>query len=136
VSDERPEVLGAPEPAKGTHWGFHVGRVAAWTIVGVVSLVVLVLGVVAWYTTTPDFQMRVGREVVHVLEDATGGRVELKKITFSLRHLAVEADGLVIHGLEGPGEAPYLSAYGWWCGFAYRVESSACGRAACAFDHR
>ncbi|MGI4758397.1 MAG: hypothetical protein ACRYGF_16295, partial [Janthinobacterium lividum] len=25
-------------------------------------------------------------------------------------HLAVEADGLVIHGLEGPGEAPYLSA--------------------------
>ena len=25
-------------------------------------------------------------------------------------HLAVEADGLVIHGLEGPGEAPYISA--------------------------
>jgi translocation and assembly module TamB len=107
---EQPDVQGAPEPVKGTHWGIHVGRVAAWTILGVVALVVLVLGVGAWYTTTPDFQRRVGREVVHVLEDATGGRVELKKITFSLRHLAVEADGLVIHGLEGPGEAPYLSA--------------------------
>ena len=28
--------------------------------------------------------------------------------SFDLRHLAIEADGLVIHGLEGPGEAPYL----------------------------
>ncbi len=28
----------------------------------------------------------------------------------NLWHLAIEADGLVIHGLEGPGEAPYLSA--------------------------
>ena len=24
--------------------------------------------------------------------------------------MAVEVDGLVVHGLEGPGEAPYLSA--------------------------
>ena len=45
-----------------------------------------------------------------MLEDATGGRVELGQISFSLWHLAIEADGLVIHGLEGPGEAPYLSA--------------------------
>ncbi len=49
------------------------------------------------------------KEVVKVLEDATGGRVEIAKISFDLRHLAIEADGLVIHGLEGPGEAPYLS---------------------------
>ena len=63
----------------------------------------------AWYSTTDDFNRRVGKEVVKVLEDATGGRVELGKISFDLRHLAIEADGLVIHGLEGPGEAPYLS---------------------------
>ena len=64
----------------------------------------------AWYSTTADFNQRVGNEVVNVLEDATGGRVELEKISFNMWHLAIEADGLVIHGLEGPGEAPYLSA--------------------------
>ena len=45
-----------------------------------------------------------------MLEDATGGRVEVGGVHFSLWHLAIEVDGLVIHGLEGPGEAPYLSA--------------------------
>ncbi len=50
------------------------------------------------------------KQVVSVLEDATGGKVELQHISFDLWHLAIEADGLVIHGLEGPGEAPYLAA--------------------------
>ena len=45
-----------------------------------------------------------------MLEDATGGKVDLGGISVSLWHLAVEVDGVVIHGLEGPGEAPYLSA--------------------------
>jgi translocation and assembly module TamB len=44
------------------------------------------------------------------LENATGGKVELGKISFDLRHLAIEADALVIHGLEPAGEAPYLAA--------------------------
>ena len=88
----------------------RIGRGVAWTIGGVVALVLIVVTAAAWYTTTDDFQRRVGREVVKVLEDATGGRVELGSIRFSLRHLTVVANGLVIHGLEGPGEAPYLSA--------------------------
>ena len=45
-----------------------------------------------------------------MLETSTGGRVELAGVRFSLLHLSIEADGLVIHGLEAPGEAPYLSA--------------------------
>jgi len=31
-------------------------------------------------------------------------------VHFNLWHLAVEVNGLVVHGLESPGEAPYLSA--------------------------
>lgn len=88
----------------------RVARPAAWTLLGLFVLLLVVLGGFAWYTTTADFQRRVGKEVVTVLEDATGGRVELTRINFNLRHLAIEANGLVIHGLEGPGEAPYLSA--------------------------
>ena len=88
----------------------RMGRAVAWTVIGFVILLMVLFGTFAWYTTTDDFSRRMGREVVTVLEDATGGRVELGKMSFDLRHLAIEADGLVIHGLEGPGEAPYLSA--------------------------
>ena len=87
----------------------RMGRAAAWTIAGLLLLIVALIGVFAWYTTTADFDRRVGGEVVKVLENATGGRVELKAIRFDLRHLAIEADGLVIHGTEGPGEAPYVA---------------------------
>jgi translocation and assembly module TamB len=84
-------------------------RALAWTAGSFVLLLVLLLGVGAWYTTTADFQRRAGSEVVSVLENATGGRVELGKLSFSLWHLAIEVDGLVIHGTEPVGEMPYLS---------------------------
>ncbi|WP_353073552.1 translocation/assembly module TamB domain-containing protein [Tunturiibacter gelidoferens] len=80
-----------------------------WTVAALLVLVVVLFGAFAWYSKTNDFNRRVGKEVVKVLEDATGGRVELAKISFDLWHLVVEADGLVIHGLEGPGEAPYIA---------------------------
>jgi translocation and assembly module TamB len=73
-------------------------------------LVILLVGGITWVTATAYFQRLVGREIVSVLEDATGGRVELRGVKFSLWHLKIEVDGLVIHGTEGPGEAPYLSA--------------------------
>jgi translocation and assembly module TamB len=88
----------------------RVGRAFAWTLAGVLLLVVVLLASLAWYTTTDDFQRRVGKQVVTVLEDATGGRAELGSVRFRLRYLAVEANKLVIHGLEGPNEAPYLAA--------------------------
>jgi len=86
-----------------------------WKWVGYVSasmlgLIVLMLGVATWYTGTEDFQHRVGREVKEVLEDSTGGRVDVGHIGFSLWHLAIEVDGLVIHGTEPTGDMPYLSA--------------------------
>jgi translocation and assembly module TamB len=88
----------------------RVWRVLGWIGLGVVGFVAVLLLVATWYTSTDDFQHRVGGEVVSYLEGATGGRVELKHLSFSLWHLAIEADGLVIHGTEAPGEMPYLSA--------------------------
>ena len=88
----------------------HMARVLLWLVGGTLGLVILLVAGFWWYSTTADFQRRVGREIVLVLQDATGGRVELSAVHFSLWHLAIEVDGLVIHGLEGPGEAPYLSA--------------------------
>ena len=97
-------------PKKRRSLMFHMGRGMAWLVGGVLALVVLVVGGFWWYSTTDDFQRRVGKEIVSVLENATGGRVELAHVHFRLWYLEMEADGLVIHGLEGPGEAPYFSA--------------------------
>ena len=107
------ETNGAPGPgASGAanRKPSKLGKIIVWTVVGLIALVAALVGVFAWYSTTDDFQRRANQEIVKVLGDATGGRVELGAIRFSLWHLTIEANGLVIHGLEGPGEAPYLAA--------------------------
>lgn len=88
----------------------RLGRGLLWTVGGFFVLLGVLFAMFTWYSTTADFDRRVRREVVKVLEDATGGKVELAGVSFDLWHLAVEANGLVIHGLEGPDEAPYLAA--------------------------
>jgi translocation and assembly module TamB len=95
----------APAPKKSRAW-----RITAWIAASVLLFVILLVVGLGIYSTTDDFQNRVRTQLIATLEDATGGKVDLAKVQFSLMHLAVEADGLVIHGLEGPGEAPYLSA--------------------------
>jgi translocation and assembly module TamB len=91
-------------------FAWHVTRAGSWGFGGALALAILLVGGITWVTATAYFQRLVGREIVSVLEDATGGRVELRGVRFSLWRLKIEVDGLVIHGTEGPGEAPYLSA--------------------------
>lgn len=71
------------------------------------ALVVLAIGGIAWYASTPQFQNLVREKLIATLERATGGRVELNAFRWSVRHLAFEADGLTIHGLEAATEVPY-----------------------------
>src|ERR1700679_891218 len=79
-----------------------------WGVGGVlVLLLALVVGGLMFYASTPHFANIVRLKVITVLQDATGGRVELQSLRWNLRHLSVEVDGLTIHGLEGPGELPY-----------------------------
>ena len=85
-------------------------RIVAWVFGSLAMLLLLLVVAASYYTTTADFQRRVGGEVVSILETATGGKVEVGHISFNLWHLAVEVDGLVIHGYEPAGEMPYLSA--------------------------
>ena len=92
-------------------WSAHkASKRMLWLAGSVVLLIVVLLVGVTWYSTTADFQRRVTNGLVTTLEDSTGGKVELGSIKVDLWHLAIEAHGLVIHGLEGPGEAPYLAA--------------------------
>jgi translocation and assembly module TamB len=83
-------------------WGYF------WRVGGaLLLLLMLVIGGLLFYASTSHFSNFVRQRVINVLQDATGGRVELRSLRWSLRHLAVEVDGLTIHGLEGPGELPY-----------------------------
>src|ERR1700677_2968658 len=80
-----------------------------WRVSGILVLLLLVVvGGLLFYASTQHFVNNVRQRVITVLEDATGGRVEIKSLTGSLRRLAVEVDDLTIHGLEGPGELPYV----------------------------
>jgi len=45
--------------------------------------------------------------LVHKLEVATGGRVEIASFQWRLLDLEAEAGGVVIHGTEAPGETPF-----------------------------
>ncbi len=83
-------------------WGYF------WRVGGaLLLLLVLVVGGLLFYASTPHFANQVRQKVISVLEDATGGRVEMQSLRWNLRHLSVEVDGLTIHGLEGRGELPY-----------------------------
>jgi translocation and assembly module TamB len=90
-------------------WLVRLLRALAWTGIGLVALLLVAFLAFWYYSTTADFQHRVGGKVVAILEESTGGKVDLGHLSFDLRHLAIEVDGLVIHGTEAAGEAPYVS---------------------------
>ena len=73
----------------------------------ILVLLAVILAGLSWYASTPQFANRVRTELIKVLGDATGGRVELGAFRWRPLHLEIEADNLTIHGLEGPGEVPY-----------------------------
>lgn len=87
--------------------------------------VLLTVTVVGFYfgASSARFEAFVRNRMVAWLEQSTGGRVEIASFHWRLLHLEADADGLVIHGLEDPGEAPYaqvehlrvrLSVLGFW----------------------
>ena len=103
---QRPEKPNAQPNAKQR----RPMRIVGIVVLSVAAFVLIVLSGAALYSTTDDFQRRVGGAAVNALEDATGGRVELGHISLNVWRLAIEVDGLTIHGTEPAGEMPYLSA--------------------------
>ncbi len=76
-----------------------------------VTVGVVLLGIVlglAWYVHSPHFEALVRSKLVATLEDMTGGRVEIGSFRWNLSQLSFEANDLTIHGLEAPGELPYV----------------------------
>ena len=61
----------------------------------------------ALWASSPQAERLVRRRLAAQLENMTGGRVEIGSFQWRLTTLEMQADGVVIHGDEGPGEAPY-----------------------------
>ncbi len=93
----------ATEPKKWRRWVGHLMRGSA------TLLLLLVIAVVAgfWWVSSAGFEDAMRLRIIAALEDATGGRVEIAAFQWQLLNLQAEATGITIHGLEGPGEAPY-----------------------------
>ncbi len=71
--------------------------------------IALILGLY-FFINSARFEGIVRRQLIATLEDATGGRVEIATFHWQPLHMEADAAGLVIHGLEDPGEAPYAQA--------------------------
>jgi len=100
-----PATLAAPAPSRRLRRFFL--RHLPLTVGGMVLF--LILAVVGGYflASSDGFQNLVRRRMVSQLEAATGGRAEIASFHWRLLDLEAEAGGLVIHGREAPGEAPY-----------------------------
>jgi translocation and assembly module TamB len=77
-------------------------------IVAAIMLVILVGAPVAVYfwASSDATQNLVRQRMIDSLEQASGGRVEIGAFHWHLLDLQADAEGVVLHGNEGPGEAP------------------------------
>ncbi len=74
---------------------------------GLVALLVLALIGLYFYASSDGFQNTMRKHVAASLGEMTGGRVEIRSFHWQLLDLEAEAGGVVIHGREATGEAPF-----------------------------
>ena len=80
-----------------------------WTGTGItIVLLVSIVGLFFW-ASSANFENMVRKRLIARIASATGGRVEISSFHWNLLSLEAEVGGIVIHGLEAPGEAPYAS---------------------------
>jgi translocation and assembly module TamB len=78
------------------------------TVAGAVVLLLLLAVAGYFIASSSAFENAVRKRMIAEIETATGGRAEIASFHWRLLHLQAEADGIVIHGLEDPGDAPYV----------------------------
>jgi translocation and assembly module TamB len=112
-----PEPVAEPEAPRPSRLRRFFLRHLPLTVAAVTVLLAVTLTGIYFWASSPGFENFVRRLVVVKLEAATGGRVEIGSFHWHLLSLEAEADGVVIHGLEAPGETPYAQVEKvrvWW----------------------
>src|SRR5882672_2498055 len=98
LAKTEPPDTGTPKKARRRSGRFIL-------IAGAVLVALLAAG--GWYTTTDRFHSWLHSRVVTLLQDATGGRVELGGFHMIPFRLRMEARDLTIHGAEKTGSIPF-----------------------------
>ena len=78
-----------------------------WNTAGVAVVLAGIVAMLALWASSQQFERLVRRRLAAQLQNMTGGRVEIGAYHWRLATLEAQADGVVIHGDEGPEEAPY-----------------------------
>ncbi|HKD58896.1 MAG TPA: translocation/assembly module TamB domain-containing protein [Terracidiphilus sp.] len=73
-------------------------------------LLLLIVGIVGLYfwASSSTFENIIRKRLIARIEAATGGRAEIASFHWNPLRLQAEADGLVLHGREAEGEAPFV----------------------------
>lgn len=72
-----------------------------------VAFLVAAVAVLYFWASSPSFESWIRSHLAEKIEDAVGGRVEIGTFHWRPLQLEAEAGGLVIRGLEAPGDAPF-----------------------------
>lgn len=78
-----------------------------WNSAGVLVAVTAIVTALSLWLSSNQFENVVRKRIIAQLAAATGGLVEIRSFHWQLTDLEAEAGGVVIHGLEEPGEAPF-----------------------------
>ena len=114
---EAPEPVAEPKAPRPSRLRRFFLRHLPLTVAAAAVLLAVTLTGLYYWASSPGFENFVRRQMVVKLEAATGGRVEIGSFHWHLLSLEAEADGVVIHGLEAPGETPYAQVEKvrvWW----------------------
>ena len=85
-------------------------RLAGVVAGSAVALVALLALAGALVLRSDWFREQVRRKLVAAVETATGGRVDIRSVTWDWRRLRAEADGFTIHGTEPADKPPLFHA--------------------------
>ena len=87
----------------------HLGKVGRWTL-ALVFLAAVLAGAAAVILSTDVARSYVLAMIVQRIQDATGGRVEIGRLSFHRAHLGADFYGVRVRGTESGAQAPLFSA--------------------------
>ncbi|MGA9671210.1 MAG: hypothetical protein WBQ94_18515, partial [Terracidiphilus sp.] len=102
-----PESTTAPAPPRIHPLRRFFLRILPLTVAGVAILLAVTVAGLYFWASSDSFQGFVRKRLIAHIEQSVGGRAEIASFHWDLLNLEADANGLVIHGLEAPDEAPY-----------------------------
>jgi translocation and assembly module TamB len=83
-------------------------RLFLWSVAGVAAFVFAVAIFLSYWTRSNAFENWARRRIAAKIEQRIGGRAEMRSFHWNPFELEAEAEGVTVHGREGPNEAAFL----------------------------